>query len=66
VPVPACAVGATSVKRQVKLAEEGKPLSPSKAPGKKGKLDENGMKLLEEVLRSCPAVTYKERDDLLY
>jgi len=26
-------VGATSVKRYVKLAEEGKPLSPGKAPG---------------------------------
>ncbi len=30
-------VGATSVKRYVKLQEEGKPLTPGKAPGKKGK-----------------------------
>ncbi len=58
-------VGATSVKRYVKLAEEGKPLIPGKAPGKKGKLDENGMKLLEEDLRSRPAVTYEKRADLL-
>ena len=41
-------VGATSVKRYVKLQEEGKPLSPGKAPGKKGKLGHSGMKLLEE------------------
>ena len=59
-------VGATSVKRYVTLAEQGKPLSPGKAPGKKSKLDESGMKLLEEDLRSRPAVTYKKRADLLY
>jgi transposase len=34
-------VGATSVKRYVKHPEEGKPLTPGKAPGKKGKLDGN-------------------------
>jgi transposase len=44
----------------VTLAEQGKPLSPDKAPGKKSKLDESGMKLLEEDLRSRPAVTYKK------
>ena len=49
----------------MKLAEQGKPLSPGKAPGKKGKLDESGMKLLEEDLRLRPAVTYKKRADLL-
>jgi transposase len=59
-------VGATSVKRYVKLAEEGKPLSPGKAPGKKSKLDGSGMKLLEEDLRVRPAVTYEKRADLLY
>jgi transposase len=53
-------VGATPVKRYVTLAEQGKPLSPDKAPGKKSKLDESGMKLLEEDLRSRPAVTYKK------
>jgi transposase len=59
-------VGATSVKRYVKLAEEGKPLSAGKAPGKKGKkLDGSGMKLLEEDLRARPAVTYEKRADLL-
>jgi transposase len=40
-------VGATSVKRYVKLAEKGKSLRPGKAPGKKGKLDERGMELLK-------------------
>ena len=58
-------VGATSVKRYVKLREEGRPLTPGKAPGKMGKLDENAMKLLEEDLRARPAVTYEKRADLL-
>src|ERR687897_3719497 len=58
-------VGATSVKRYVKLAEEGKPLSPGKAPGRQGKLGGSGMKLLEEDLGARPAVTYEKRADLL-
>jgi transposase len=58
-------VGATSVKRYVKLQEEGKPLTPGKAPGKKGKLDGKAIKLLEEDLHARPALTYKERADLL-
>jgi len=52
-------VGATSVKRYVKLAEEGKPLSAGKAPNKKGKLDRSEIKLLEEDLRARPAVSYE-------
>ncbi len=58
-------VGATSVKRYVKLQEEGKPLTPGKAPGKKGKLDGKAIKLLEEDLQARPALTYEERADLL-
>jgi transposase len=58
-------VGATSVKRYVKLAEEGEPLTPGKAPGKKGKLDGNAMELLEEDLHARPALTYEKRADLL-
>jgi transposase len=58
-------VGATSVKRYVKLAEEGKPLSAGKAPGKRSKLDPSAIKLLEEDLRARPAVTYEKRADLL-
>jgi transposase len=59
-------VGATSVKRYVKLAEEGKSLRPGKAPGKKSKLDGNGIALLEEDLRARPAATYEKRANLLY
>ncbi len=59
-------VGATSVKRYVKLSEQGKSLRPGKAPGKKGKLDGSGMDLLKEDLRARPAVTYEKRADLLY
>jgi transposase len=55
----------TSVKRYVKLAEEGRPLSPGKAPGKKAKLDESAMKLLEEDMHARPAVIYEKRADLL-
>jgi transposase len=59
-------VGATSVKRYVKLAEEGKPLSPGKAPGKKSKIDGSAVKLLEEDLHARPAATYEKRANLLY
>ena len=59
-------VGATSVKRYVKLAEEGKSLKPSKAPPKKSKLEGSGMQLLQEDLRLRPAATYQNRADLLY
>jgi transposase len=58
-------VSATSVKRYVKLTEEGKPLSPGKAPGRQGKLGGSGMKLLEEDLHVRPAVTYEKRATLL-
>src|SRR5829696_10455210 len=58
-------VGATSVKRYVKLAERGKPLSPGKAPGKKGKLGASAMKLLVDDLHARPTVTYERRAALL-
>jgi transposase len=58
-------VGATSIKRYVTLAEQGKPLSPGKASGRQGKLGGSGMKLLEEDLRARPAVSYEKRADLL-
>ena len=59
-------VDATSVKRYVKLAEQGKPLSLGKAPGKESKLDANAMKPLEEDLHAPPALTHEKRADLLY
>ncbi len=58
-------VSATSVKRYVKLAEEGKLLSPDKAPGRQGKLGGSGMKLLEQDLRARPVVTYEKKAALL-
>ena len=59
-------VCATSVKRYVKLTEEGKPLTPGKAPGKKGKIDRNAVKLLMENPHARPTVTYEKRSDLIY
>ena len=59
-------IGATSVKRYVKLQEEGKPLSPGKAPGKKGKLGQRGMKLLQEDLHARPTVNYEQSADYLF
>jgi transposase len=58
-------VGATSGKRYVSLPDQGKPLNPGKAPGKKGKLDESGMRLLGEDLHERPTVTYENRAQLL-
>ena len=59
-------VGATSVKRYVKLAAEGKPLTPGKASGKQSKLGESGIRLLEEDLRTRPMVSYRERAEYLF
>ena len=50
-------VSATSVKRYVKLAEEGNSLTPGKAPGKQSKLGASGMRLLEEDLRARPTAS---------
>jgi transposase len=49
-------VGATSVKRYMKMAEKGESLAPGKAPGRERKLDESGMKLLKEDLHARPTV----------
>jgi transposase len=40
----------SSVKRYVKMAREGRPLAPRKAPGKPPKIDERGKRLLEDYL----------------
>jgi transposase len=58
-------VGISSVKRYMKMAEEEGSLDPKKAYGKKRKLDESGMKLLEDDLRVRPAATYEQRAELL-
>lgn len=59
-------VGATSVKRYVSLAQQGRSLEPGKAPGKESKLGESGMRLLEEDLHERPTVTYENRAQLLH
>ena len=59
-------VGATSVKRYVNLAQQGRSLEPGKAPGKRNKLGQSGMRLLEEDLRERPSVTYGDRARLLH
>jgi transposase len=59
-------VGVISAKRYVTLAEQGKSLSLGKVPGRKGKLNESGMKLLEEALHARLAVTREKRADLPY
>ncbi|HEV2121636.1 MAG TPA: IS630 transposase-related protein [Chloroflexota bacterium] len=59
-------VGATSVKRYVSLAEQGRSLGPGKAPGRESKLGESGMRLLEEDLHERPTVTYESRARLLH
>jgi len=48
-------VGATSVKRYAKLAEEAKPLSPGKAPAKKGKLDASAMRSCLRSMTCAPS-----------
>jgi transposase len=59
-------VGISSVKRYVKMAEESLSLAPKKAPGKRKKLGEQGMRLLEEDLESRPAAKLKERVEFLF
>jgi transposase len=60
-------VGATSVKRYVNLAQQGRSLEPGKAPGRESKkLGQSGMRLLEEDLHGRPTVTYEDRARLLH
>ena len=58
-------VGISSVKRYTKIAQNEGSLDPKKAPGKKRKLDESGMKLLQEDLRTRPSATYEQRATFL-
>jgi transposase len=50
-----------SVKRYAKMAREGRPLAPRKAPGKRSKIDEHGRRLLQADLKERPAATLPER-----
>jgi transposase len=47
-------VSLSSVKRYVKAAQEGRSLSPGKAPGKRPKLSESAKRLLEEDVEERP------------
>jgi transposase len=58
-------VGASSVKRYVKMAQQGESLTPGKAPGRESKFGQIGMKLLEEDLHVRPALTYQNRAEFL-
>ena len=58
-------VGISSVKRYMKMAEVEGSLDPKKAPGKKRKLGESGIKLLEEDLRARLTATYEQRGNFL-
>ena len=56
-------VGISTVKRYASKAQNGEPLEPGKAPGKRPKIDERVGKLLEEDLQERPFVTLRERCD---
>jgi transposase len=58
-------VGASSVKRYVKMAQQGESLTPGKPPGRESKVGQIGMKLLEEDLHVRPALTYEKRAEFL-
>jgi transposase len=45
-------VSLSSVNRYAKMAREGRPLAPGKAPGKRPKIDERGKRLLEDYSKS--------------
>ena len=54
-------VGISTVKRYATKAQNGEPLEPGKAPGKRPKMDERVSKLLEEDLKEHPFATLRER-----
>jgi transposase len=58
-------VSLSSVKRYVRLAVQGKPLTPKKRPGSLPKMDEAARRLLEEDLKERPAVSLRERCEYL-
>ena len=47
------------------MAQKGHSLSPKESPGKRRKLDERAMKLLEEDLKERPFVILQQRCDYL-
>jgi transposase len=58
-------VSLSSVKRYAKMAREGRPLAPRKAPGKRSKIDEHSRRLVENDLKERPGATLFERCEFL-
>ena len=54
-------ISLSSVKRYVRLADRGEPLTPRKGGGRPPKADDARRKLLEEDIRSRPSATIRER-----
>ena len=54
-------VGISTVKRYATKAQRGESLAPSKAPGKRSKMDQKVSKLLEGDLHERPFVTLQQR-----
>jgi transposase len=58
-------VSLSSAKRYAKMAREGRPLAPRKAPGRRPKIDQRGKRLLEDYLEKHPAAFLSERRQFL-
>jgi len=58
-------ISLSSVKRYVRLADQGESLAPRKGGGRPPKADEATKKLLEEDIRKRPAATVSERRRIL-
>ncbi len=58
-------ISLSSVKRYVRLANQGESLTPRKGGGRPLKADEATKKLLEEHIRTTPAATVSERRHFL-
>jgi transposase len=54
-------ISLSSVKRYVRLADQGEALTPRKGGGRPPKADEATKKLLEEDIRKRPAATPSQR-----
>ena len=59
-------VSRSSVKRYLKALQEGRSLSPGKAPGKRPTLEEKARKLLEADVEERPFAKLKQRREYLH
>ncbi len=58
-------IGISTVKRYMGKVHKGEDLAPRKPPGKRRKLDEGAMRLLEGDLKERPALTFGQRRTFL-